>query len=187
MFVDASNSFLPEELHTLAMDSLVSCIPNRDIDEHYTLFRIFGPFKSNFPCEMPLFMALQLKVKIEIPIHYKNQEMDKMIKKERSTELAEKLPHDHYFEIGFILKYNIKKLNDYRNVRFDKAMKLVNKMHPNVIRFGYLTAYESNFIRPIIMPLLCYLSYANPGDIGDLNADNVKKRYNDKVSQIQEE
>eukprot|EP00835_Amoeboradix_gromovi_P005037 NODE_437_length_8620_cov_0.295857.p4 type:complete len:188 gc:universal NODE_437_length_8620_cov_0.295857:3449-4012(+) len=187
MFVDPSNTLLPEELHTIAKDSIVRCIPNADIEEHYTLFRKYGPFKSNVPCEMPLFMALQLKVNIEISLYYTNQDLDKLLKLEKSKDELNLLPHKHFFEIGFILDHNIKKLNDLRNMRFDKMMRLIKKMHPNLIQMGSPTSYEINLIRPLIMPLMAYLHYANPGNVEDLTAANVKKKYNDIVSKIQEE
>ena len=187
MFVNPSNTFTPEELHQFAMDSIVRCIPNSDIDEHYTLYKIYGPFRANIPCEMPLSMALQLKVNVEIPLYYQNLELDKLMRKEQQTQLLNKLPHEQFFEIGFTLKHNIKKLNDFRNVRLDKMMSLVNKMHPNFIQFGNPTLYECNMMRPLVMPLLAYLKYASPGDIGDLSAENVKRRFNERVSQIQEE
>ena len=187
MFVDASNSLFPEELHVLAMDCIVGCIPNIDIDEQYTMYKIYGPFKSNIPCEMPLFMALYLQVQIEKPIYYENQELDKLLKKERASVYLTKLPHDQFFEIGFILKHNVKRLNDFRNVRFDKLLALVNQMHPNFVQFGYPTVYECHMIRPLIQPLLCYLHQATPGNTGNLTADQVKLKYNQTVSQIQEE
>eukprot|EP00834_Sanchytrium_tribonematis_P001596 NODE_40_length_35084_cov_0.543519.p20 type:complete len:188 gc:universal NODE_40_length_35084_cov_0.543519:20849-21412(+) len=187
MFIDTSNTILPEELRCFAMESMVRCIPQVDVNEHYTLFQIYGPFKAGIPCEMPLFMALKLKVQIEMPIYYHNQELDKMMKLEQSSEFLRKLPHDHFFEIGFILKINVKKLNDFRNIRFDKSVKQVTMMKPDLIKFGFLTNYEANLLRPLIMPLLAYLKHCSPDQIGSISADMVKKLYNDKVSQIYEE
>ena len=186
MFVDSSVTLLPEELHIAALDTIVQCIPNSDIDKHKTLFKIYGPFQSNMPCEMPLYMALHCKVTIECPIYYQNQELDKLLKLEIKTQQLERLPHRQFFEIGFILKFNVKKLNDFRNIRYNKALALLQTMNPRLCSFGYPTVYESNMLRPVLSPLFAYLDQFDSREYNASTYDQIKRNYNQVVSQIQE-
>ena len=117
-----------------------------------------------------------------MPLHYHHQGLDKLLKHEQKYPSIQPLPSKLFFEIGFLLKYNTKKLADLRNIRFDKVMKQLDYMTPSLLSLGPLTSYEVQLLRPLVVPMMTYLSHSEH----QLPYHEIKSKYNALVSEIEE-
>jgi GINS complex subunit 2 len=99
-------SFTASDSEFFAEETIVTITSAIDHPIFYFISGNFGPLVAGLPCELPLWLAINLRRKqkctIEIPQWMSVESLENFVEKERSEENFEQLPF-HYLEIAHLL------------------------------------------------------------------------------------
>lgn len=171
LFSEADLEFTPEEMEFFAEEEVITIIPNVSFKTTDTsLICIggeWGPFRPNFPVEVPLWLALALQKKkccrIQIPAWMKVEHLEDVLAEEQAHEaIFQPLPF-HYIEVAHLLLRHAKDafeegddvlyqtanlIKDIRVERFHKIdMGLKALEGPITVKLNNVSAMECNMIR----------------------------------------
>lgn len=163
--------FTPEEMEFFGEDEVITVIPNITFPTaDSSLICIggeWGPFRPNFPVEVPLWLALALQKKkccrIQIPAWMNVEHLEDVLAEEEAHEaIFQPLPF-HYIEVAHLLLRHAKEafeegdntlyqtanlLKDIRDERFSKIDKGLKALEgPITVKLNNVSAMECNMIR----------------------------------------
>ena len=128
------NSIQSSENEFIAEESIIEIISSFDHPQFKFISGIFGPFVSQMPCRVPLWLALSLKKKgkctIIAPDWMKVEELERTVGNEKTQKVLGPLPF-HYMEIAHLLLANARDdidspdqvavlLQDVESIRMDR-------------------------------------------------------------------
>ena len=128
------NSIQSSENEFIAEESIIEIISSFDHPQFKFVSGIFGPFVSQMPCRVPLWLALSFKKKgkctIVAPSWMTVEELERTVSNERTQKVLGHLPF-HYMEIAHLLLANAREdidspdqvavlLQDVESVRMDR-------------------------------------------------------------------
>ncbi|DBA85871.1 hypothetical protein WJX77_008571 [Trebouxia sp. C0004] len=171
LFSEADLEFTPEEMEFFGEDEVITVIPTINLaTTDSSLICIggeWGPFRPNFPVEVPLWLALALQKKkccrIQIPAWMHVQNLEDVLAEEQAHEaIFQPLPF-HYIEVAHLLLRHAKEafeegndvlyqtanlVKDIRMERFEKIDKGLQALEgPITVKLNNVSAMECNTIR----------------------------------------
>ena len=180
------------EAEFFAENQIIGIVPNFNYEKMSLISGNFGPFKTQKPVEVPLWLALELKKKGKCTIIVPNWLDEEILKNlvelekesaDKSNELKCKLPDFYFFELSILLLHYsqdqiahstllrtlIEDLFELRKKKLFISMKSIDFKERRVRKIENITFFEINMIRGV---------YQKAYEIGYSIADLVNiKRY----------
>jgi len=142
-----------EENEFLAKETLVTVTSGVNHGTFKFISGHFGPLQAGLPCELPLWLALQLrkseKVTIESPAWMSVAELERNLQNERTNASFEPMPY-YYIEVAKLLLAHARVdiaspdqvstlLQDLQNIRMDRVREGILSMASNAEGGEYVT------------------------------------------------
>ncbi|KZP07733.1 Psf2-domain-containing protein [Athelia psychrophila] len=155
----------PPELELIASEQLVEIIPLVSMERTAFISGAYGPLRPPNKCKIPLWMALNLKLKKKchiVPPDWLNvDDLQAILNKETASNAYSEVPF-RYVEIAKVLldvasedmpqpdkiRYLLKDLREARQAKCRDALALIN--HSDV-KMTNLSSMELNEVRPVFV------------------------------------
>ncbi|XP_071033272.1 DNA replication complex GINS protein PSF2 [Parasteatoda tepidariorum] len=165
----------PSDLEFLAEKEMVSIIPNFNHGKLFLIRGDVGPFAASIPVEVPLWLAVNLrqrqKCRVIPPDWMSVEKLEEIKQEEIDSTIFTPMPSEHYKEISRLLfdvavpdiphadevKTLIKDIWDIRMAKLRSSVDAFIKSGESHAQVDNLTAFEINFVRPLLTTALFQL------------------------------
>lgn len=159
------------EVEFLAEEEVITVVPNFRMDVLTFVNHDYGPFRPNFPIELPLWLAIQLrtagKCTVVAPAWMDIQFLNSRYQEEQSDEKYFKSMPAHYGEVTNLILNNcgsdiasaaqirtlVKDIADLRQGKIRQGLKQI-QAETNVLKLNKISLGELNEVRQLCLQAL---------------------------------